>query len=282
MTKKNLPASIHQRLLNIARNEGRPLNELLKNFAIERFLFRLSQTKYREMFVLKGAQMLKIWSGNRARPTMDIDLLGKTFNEVEELIKIIGECLSVEINDGVVFDAASITTEVIRKETQYQGTSLTAKGNLGKIRLQLQIDIGFGDAVVPSPIEIELPQLLDMGSPVLLGYTPESAIAEKYHAMVVLEMNNTRLKDFYDIWLLSRTVSIDKVLLVDAIREAFARRSTDIPADMPVALTAQFTNSELKKEQWAAFLRKNRLDTQLTLDEVTFEIGSLIFTAPDA
>lgn len=282
MTKKNLPASIHQRLLNIARNEGRPLNELLKNFAIERFLFRLSQTKYREMFVLKGAQMLKIWSGNRVRPTMDIDLLGKTFNEVEELIKIIGECLSVEINDGVVFDAASITTEVIRKETQYQGTSLTAKGNLGNIRLQLQIDIGFGDAVVPSPIEIELPQLLDMGSPVLLGYTPESAIAEKYHAIVVLEMNNTRLKDFYDIWLLSRTVSIDKVLLVDAIREVFARRSTDIPADMPVALTAQFTNSELKKEQWAAFLRKNRLDTQLTLDEVTFEIGSLIFTAPDA
>ncbi|HMT09479.1 MAG TPA: nucleotidyl transferase AbiEii/AbiGii toxin family protein [Pyrinomonadaceae bacterium] len=277
MTIKNLPASIHQRLLNIARDENRPFNELLKNFAIERFLFRLSQTKYREMFVLKGAQMLKIWSGNEVRPTMDIDLLGKTFNDAKDLIKIIGECLSLEIDDGVIFDSSSIETDVIRKETEYQGTSITAKGSLGKIRLYLQIDVGFGDVVVPSPVEIELPQLLDLGSPVLLGYTPESAIAEKYHAMVMLDLNNTRLKDFYDIWLLSRTVGLDKGILAEAIREVFVRRSTDLPSEPPTALTQIFANSEVKKEQWRMFLRKNRLDTQLSLEEVVQEVRSLIF-----
>ena len=194
--KKNLAASIHQRLLNLARSENRPLNELLQYFAIVRFLFRLGQTKYRQVFVLKGAQMLRVWNAPAVRPTMDIDLLGKVENNLENLEEIVRECCLVEVDDGVIFDAASVNAETIRKDGEYQGIRIFARGLLGNIKLNLQIDVGFGDAIIPAPVEIELPQLLDLGKPVLLGYTPESAIAEKFQAMVVLDMVNTCMKHF--------------------------------------------------------------------------------------
>ena len=197
---KNLSASIHQRLLNLARSENRPLNELLQYFAIERFLFRLGRTKYRHSFVLKGAQMFRVWHAPSARPTMDIDLLGKVENSLENLEEIIRECCSVEVDDAVLFDTASVKAERMLKDGEYQGIRVLARGLLGTIRLNLQIDVGFGDAVFPAPVESELPQLLDLGKPVLLGYTPESAIAEKFQAMVALDMVNTRMKDLYDIW----------------------------------------------------------------------------------
>lgn len=263
--RSNLPASIHQRLLNIARRENRTLNELLQHFAIERFLFRLGQTRYRTKFILKGAQMLRIWEVPAARPTMDVDLLGKTNNDIGNLQKIMRECCSVEVNDGVVFDPESVAAEMIRKAAEYQGVRVTANGLLGKIRLHLQIDIGFGDAIVPGPIEVEFPQLLDLGQPILLGYTPESAIAEKFHAMVVLDMVNTRMKDFYDIWLLLTTLSFDKTVVSEAIRRTFKQRDTPIPEEIPVSLTDTFTEDPTKKVQWQAFLRKNRLDTGLEL-----------------
>ena len=194
--KKNLAATIHQRLLNLARSENRPLNELLQYFAIVRFLFRLGQTKYRQVFVLKGAQMLRVWNAPAVRPTMDIDLLGKVENNLENLEEIVRECCLVEVDDGVIFDAASVNAETIRKDGEYQGIRIFARGLLGNIKLNLQIDVGFGDAIIPAPVEIELPQLLDLGKPVLLGYTPESAIAEKFQAMVVLDMVNTCMKHF--------------------------------------------------------------------------------------
>lgn len=274
--KKDLAASIHQRLLNLARSEQRPLNELLQYFVIERFLFRLGQTRYRTMFVLKGAQMLRVWNAPAARPTMDIDLLGRVENDTENLEKIVRECCSVKVEDGVNFDAASVAAEIIRQEGEYQGVRVTAKGLLGTIRLNLQIDVGFGDAVIPAPVEIELPQMLDFGRPVLLGYTPESAIAEKFQAMVALDMVNTRMKDFYDIWLLSNTLDLDTVNLALAIRETFARRNTTLPGEIPTALTSDFTNDETKKVQWQAFLRKNRLDNTVRLDEAADEIRRLL------
>lgn len=143
-----------------------------------------------------------------------------------------------------------------------------ANGLLGKIRLRLQIDVGFGDAIVPGPIEIEFPQLLDLGRPVLLGYTPESAIAEKFHAMVVLDMVNTRMKDFYDIWLLLTTLDLDKAVLSEAIRRTFEQRYTELPGETPVTLTDAFTDDSTKKLQWRSFLRKNRLDAELELATV--------------
>lgn len=281
--KKNLPASIHQRLLVLARQENRLLNELLQHFATERFLFRLSKSKYRTMFILKGAQMLRVWNGPAARPTMDIDLLGKIENNTENIKEIMSECCYIKINDGVDFDVASIAAETIRQESDYQGVRVTAKGSLGSIRLYLQIDIGFGDVVIPEPVEIELPQLLDFGKPVLMGYTPESTIAEKFQAMVVLDMVNTRMKDFYDIWLLSETLDLDIINLTAAIRETFARRHTSLPDSIPTVLTPAFTSDETKKMQWQAFLRKNRLDNSIGLDEVADKIASLLLPliAPD-
>ena len=267
-TKANLAASIHQRLLNIARREDRTLNELLQYFAIERFLYRLSRTEYSRTFVLKGAQMMKIWDVPAGRPTMDIDLLGQTGNDIDNLQKIIRECCSVDVDDGVIFDPETVSAEIIQKAGEYQGVRVMANGLLGKIRLRLQIDVGFGDAIVPGPIEIEFPQLLDLGRPVLLGYTPESAIAEKFHAMVVLDMVNTRMKDFYDIWLLLTTLDLDKAVLSEAIRRTFERRDTPLPDEMPVALTDAFTDDSTKKLQWRAFLRKNRLDAELELATV--------------
>jgi hypothetical protein len=271
--RSNLSASIHQRLLNIARREDRTLNELLQHFAIERFLFRLGQTEYRTKFILKGAQMLRIWEVPAARPTMDVDLLGRTNNDIGSLQKIMRECCSIEVDDGVVFDPESVAAEIIRKAAEYQGVRVTASGLLGKIRLHLQIDIGFGDAVVPGPIEIVFPQLLDLGQPILLGYTPESAIAEKFHAMVVLDMVNTRMKDFYDIWLLLTTINFDKAVLTEALRRTFKHRATPLPDEIPVALTDTFTDDSTKKAQWQAFLRKNRLDTGLELRTAASVIG---------
>ncbi|CAN5485174.1 nucleotidyl transferase AbiEii/AbiGii toxin family protein [soil metagenome] len=274
--KKNLPASIHARLLNLARNENRPLNELLQYYAIERFLYRLGKSVYRQNFVLKGAQMLRAWSAPLARPTMDIDLLGKVNNDIENLEKIVRQCCVIEFEDGVSFDAESVKGELIRKDAEYQGVRVLLKGSLGKIRLHLQIDFGFGDAVVPAPIEIDLPQLLDLGKPHLLGYTPESAIAEKFQAMVALDMTNTRMKDFYDIWLLSNNLKFDKKILAEAIKETFKRRNTPLPDAVPMALTSEFSQDETKQKQWKAFLRKNRLDTVIELFEVVREIEDFL------
>lgn len=263
--KKNLPASIYQKLLNLARSENRPLNEILQYYAIERFLYRFGTSRHRPNFILKGGQMLKVWKAPLARPTIDIDFLGKADNTIEQLESMVGECCLIKSDDGVIFDTESVKGEPIRKNDEYQGVRISVKGALGKIRLNLQIDFGFGDAVIPAPVEIELPQLLDAGRPSLLGYTPESSIAEKFQAMVVLDLTNTRMKDFYDIWLLSQNLEFDREILAKAIRETFKHRKTAVPTSTPIALTAEFTLDENKQKQWRAFLRKNRLSEEVSL-----------------
>lgn len=275
--KNNLPASIHQRLLNIAKKENRPLNELLQYYAIERFLFRLGSLPLREKFILKGAQMLKAWTQRMlTRPTMDIDLLGKVNNEPENLEEIVRQCCQVEIEDGVVFDPQTIRSERIKKDAKYQGVRIFVKGFLGKIRLSIQIDFGFGDRVFPAPIEISLPQLLDLGSPQLLGYPPESAIAEKFQAMIALDLDNTRYKDFYDIWFLSQNLQFRGEWLQKAIKATFNQRKTEFSGQIPNALTTDFTANPVKQVQWKAFLRKNRLDSKIELSEVAKSIEGFL------
>lgn len=275
--KKNLPASIHQRLLNMARAENRPLNELLQYYAIERFLFRLGQLPLRNQFVLKGAQMLRAWtSAPVARPTMDVDLLAKVSNKIENLEQIVRECCELEIKDGVVFDSKSVRGETIKKDAEYQGVRVFVKGHLGKIRLNVQIDFGFGDQIVPAPVEVTLPELLDLGSPRLWGYTPESSIAEKFQAIIALDVTNTRYKDFYDIWLLSKNLKFDGKILAEAISATFQRRHTSLPTQTPNALTERFTGDETKQKQWQAFLRKNRLDSSTNLTEVATQIEKFL------
>lgn len=275
---KNIPASVHQRLLNLARETKRPFNELLQYFAIERFLFRFSRSEYADRYVLKGAQMLQAWNAPLARPTMDIDMLGRGPSTIDALENVIREVIAVEVEpDGVVFDPKTVSGEVIVKGREYEGVRIRLRGVLGKIRLNVQLDVGFGDLVVPAPTPIELPDLIGLGAPRLLGYTPESAIAEKYHAMVALDLANTRIKDFYDVWLLSQTIEFDGAVLARAIGVTFKQRSTPLPTEPPMALTEQFGEAADKQALWRAFLRKGRLDAQgKQLGEIVAELREFL------
>jgi len=261
----NLPASIHQRLLNQAKREHRPLQELLQYFTIERFLYRLSRSPHAHKFLLKGALMLRLWESPLARPTMDIDLMGRATVTEENLVTVIKEILSQEVpEDGVRFDPASVHAEAIRLDANCQGVRVRFIAYIGTMKLSMQVDVGFGDIVIPEPLSIKFPVLLDFPPPELLAYTPESAIAEKFQAMVVLDTANSRMKDFYDIWSLARKKEFNGQVLRQAIEATFKQRRTPLPADVPVGLTAGFGKDKTKQTQWSAFLRKSRLETGAT------------------
>lgn len=249
----NVAASIRQRLLNRARQDRRPFNELLQYYAMERFLYRLSQSAHVERFILKGALMLRVWQAPQARPTMDIDMLGRTANHAEAILAQVREILTIGvIQDGMVFEPASLQTETITQDADYQGVRLRFNGVLSGAKVTLQLDIGFGDAVVPGAMRAEFPTLLDLPAPNLLCYSRESAIAEKFEAMVKLGDLNSRMKDFYDIWLLARQFDFDGPQLADAIDQTFTRRGTVLPDSLPFG--PAFVS--LKQPQWKAFHRR--------------------------
>ena len=257
--KANLAASVHQRLLNEARRTTRPFSELLQYFAMERFLYRLSRSQHASRFVLKGGLMLASWRVAITRPTKDIDLLAQMSNDVGVLEGVVRDiCGTTVPPDGMAFDAASVAGERIAEEAQYEGVRIVFRGQLGSARVPMQIDVGFGDAVVPGPVQVDYPAILDFPAPVLGGYTRESAIAEKFHAMVLRGLLNSRMRDFFDVWALSRQFEFDGAELSAAIRETFARRGLEVPA-RPVALTEEFAIDAGKAQQWAGFLRNNRL-----------------------
>ncbi len=208
--QKNIAASVRQRLLNRARSDLRPFNELLQYYAMERFLYRLSKSKYANQFILKGALMLRVWEAPEHRPTMDIDMLGNVSNNQESIRLQIKKILAVDVHlDGLIFDAESVLSQRITEDADYQGVRVRFKGALGTARINVQIDIGFGDIFYPKAKKSELPTMLEYPAPKLLCYSRESAIAEKFEAMVKLGMLNSRIKDFYDIWMLSRQFDFD-------------------------------------------------------------------------
>lgn len=268
MTRKplvNIAPSVHQRLLTRAKKEGRPFNELLQHYAIERFLYRLGQSAHAEKLLLKGALLLRVWQIPMARPTMDIDMLGRTIGTLEVLVAILRECMSLKVeDDGMQYDPASITTEAITLDADYQGWRIRFRALLGNARVTMQVDVGIGDVVYPAPIWIDYPVLLDQPAPHLLAYTPENAIAEKYQAMVELDKANSRMKDFHDIWTLARNLEFDGERLSEAIRRTFERRKTKLLESAPTAFTAEFYEDKAKQTQWQAFLNKG-LATKETL-----------------
>ena len=257
---KNIAASIRQRLLNEARASARPFNELLQYFAMERFLFRLSRSPHAEKFVLKGAFMLATWRVSLTRPTKDIDLLGQVANDVERIVDLVKEMCRQEVEpDGLDFDPASVGGERIAEEAEYKGVRVRFHGCLGTARVSMQIHVGFGDAVVPGPIMADYPTILDLPAPRIRGYTRESVVAEKFHAMVLRGLLNSRMRDFFDVWVLSRQFHFEGGVLAAAVRETFERRDLEVDP-RAVALTDEFATDGTKAAQWRGFLRKGRLE----------------------
>jgi predicted nucleotidyltransferase component of viral defense system len=277
----NLVASVRQRLQNNARSTGRPFPEVLQYYAIERFLYRLSQSTHADHFVLKGALMFNAWQAPRLRPTKDIDLLGHMDNDAESLALVMREvCRQPVEPDGITFEPESFRTFLIKEDADYEGVRLTFRDLLGNARIPMQIDVGFGDVIFPGPETTDYPTILDYAAPRLRGYARETVVAEKFEAMVKLGLLNSRMKDFYDIWLLSRQFDFDGMKLAMAIEKTFTHRATAVVAQ-PAAFAPAFTADETKRLQWAAFVRKSRLDdAPAELVEVVDAVA--IFLTPPA
>jgi hypothetical protein len=251
---KNIVASIRARLKNISKESGRPFAEILQYYSMERFLYRLSLSQHSKCFILKGALMLRVWESSEIRPTMDIDMLGITSNYEQSLLKQIRDVLKVKVEpDGLTFDERSLKTEQITEDADYQGTRIRFRGALGTARIGMQIDFGFGDELFPGPEQLKFPPILDLPAPILLCYTRESAIAEKFEAMIKLGALNSRMKDFYDIWLLSRQFEFSGTSLLEAVKKTFSRRNTVVPETID-AFDEEFANK--KQTQWNAFRKK--------------------------
>jgi len=236
---------------------------------MERFLYRLSQSQHKDHFLLKGALMLRVWGAPGSRPTRDIDLLGYVDNEIETLEAVVREVCVVDVEeDGMRFDAASVVGERITEDADYEGVRIKFTGFLEKARIPMQIDVGFGDVVHPASQHTDYPTILNLPAPRLRVYPRETAVAEKFQAMVYLGTVNSRMKDFFDIWLLARQFDFDGAELARAIGQTFAARSTELDTN-PVALTAAFTTAENTQKQWTAFVRRSRLQgVPATLEEL--------------
>ncbi len=251
---KNLSASVRDRLLNRAKRDKRPFGEILQYYAMERFLYRLSQSRHGDRFILKGALMLRAWQLPELRPTMDIDMLGRTSNKESEIVSQIRDILVMNVEpDGLTFEADSIHAERITEDADYEGIRIRFLGLLERARIHMQIDIGFGDVVYPEPERMDFPAMLNFSAPRLLCYSRESTIAEKFEAMVKLGALNSRMKDFYDIWALSRQFDFSGARLAEAIRLTFQRRGTELPTSIE-AFSGTFI--EAKETQWMAFRKR--------------------------
>ena len=255
-----LAQSLHTRLVRHAQSLGVDVNLVLARFATERFLYRLSRSRHAERFVLKGALLMLAWFGETIRPTRDADLLG--FGELsdEALADIFRDLCAAEVEpDAMTYFGDSVRVTAIRPEDVYGGKRVILRAQLGAARLRVQVDVGLGDAVFPPPEWLEYPSLLNLPRPRLRAYRPETVIAEKFHAMVVLGTKNSRMRDFFDVYMLAKFQRFDGDLLAEALRATFERRRTTIPGGLPLALTPEFAAIPEKQIQWRVFLNKNRL-----------------------
>ena len=254
-TPRDVGTSVRARLLTLARQKGQAFDLLLTRYANERLLHRLSLSPHRSRFVLKGAMLMTTWFDDPHRPTRDVDFLGYGDSAPDSMLVTFREICAIEVNDGMVFDIDALRVELIREELEYGGLRLRTTGRLAGARITVIIDIGFGDAIEPGLDEVNLPVLLDLPQPRLRVYARETVIAEKFQAMVMLGLANSRMKDFYDVWILSRSYAFEDDRLPRAIAATFERRDTAIPLEAPMALTQAFALDSGKQRQWAAFVR---------------------------
>ncbi len=273
---RDLAASVRQRLLNRAKERGEDFQLVLTWYGIERLLYRISESPHADAFILKGAMLFSLWSGEAHRPTRDLDLLGAGDAQVPRMEAVLREVCQVPSEDGLEFDPASVRGEEIRSPDEYEGVRIKLVGRLAGARIPLQVDIGFGDAVVPPPETIEYPSLLDLPTVRLRAYPREAVVAEKLQALVELGIANTRMKDFYDLWMLARRFDFEGERLARAIAATFERRRTPIPVEAPLALTSEFHTDAAKQTQWRAFLRKGSVTETPELAPVVELIAGFI------
>lgn len=256
----NVATSVRARLLNVAKGQGVDFNQVLVRFALERILYRLTQSQHADRFLLKGALLFTLWYDMPHRATRDADLLGFGASDVASVAKTFRDIAAVAVDDGIAFDPSSVTVEAIRKEAGYGGVRVIITGELAKARCKTQIDVGFGDAVTPAPVNSVYPVLLDdLPAPRLRAYPTYTVVAEKLHAIALLGMTNSRLKDYFDLWILLEREALDTELLTQAIKATFERRGMAAPDALPVGLTDEFAHDASRQTLWKAFLKKNEL-----------------------
>lgn len=258
--KKNVAGSVHARLRNRAQETREDVRFLLQRYAAERLLYRLGKSDYREQFVLKGAMLFPLWGGSVYRPTRDLDFMKYGGNDADSVLASVREiCLVAVPDDGLVFDASTLTAEPTREEAEYSGVRVRIRARLGEARIDMQIDVGFGNVILPGPADVEYPTLLDAARPTIRAYPQEAVVAEKLHAMVILGERNTRLKDFYDLHSFASQFSFDGERLAHAVAATFDRRRSAIEVAVPAALAPRFYADGARAAQWRAYLSRNTL-----------------------
>ena len=256
----NLAASVRARLLNVAKAQGVDFNQVLVRFALERILYRMAQSQHADRFLLKGALLFTLWYDMPHRATRDVDLLGFGASDLDSVAETFRDIAALAADDGIVFDPASVTVDAIRKEAGYSGVRVIIVSELAKARCKTQIDIGFGDAVTPAPVDSVYPVILDgLPAPRLRTYPTYTVVAEKLHAIALLGMTNSRLKDYFDLSVLLERETLDTNLMSQAIKATFERRGISVPGAMPIGLTEGFALDPSRQSLWLAFLKKNGL-----------------------
>ncbi|MEN6643775.1 MAG: nucleotidyl transferase AbiEii/AbiGii toxin family protein [Armatimonadia bacterium] len=253
----NLPASIHARLRNLAHAENRHFEEVLQLFVMERFLYRLAQSSYSDRFLLKGALVFLAWRGKADRPTQDVDLLGRLRNDLPTIRTALQEVCSVVCEEDALTFQLQGLSENTRDHT-YHGIRAIIRANLERTRVIFKVDIGFGDPVTPAASESSFPTLLPMPAPRLLLYTKETVVAEKLHAIAQFGVLNSRLKDYYDLWLLSQTESFEGAALVTAICSTFGCRGEPVLAELP-GLSDRYLANPRAASAWQALAARSHL-----------------------
>jgi len=279
----NVAASVRTRLLNHSRARNEDFNHLLTRFGAERMLYRLTQTEHANAFVLKGAMLFALWTDLRHRATRDVDLLALGPSDLERMATIFRRACLVHVHDdGVRFDPDTVTATPLRADEEYHGVRVNLRGLLGTARIDLQVDVGFGDTIIPAPVLVDFPALLGQPAPRIATYPRETVVAEKLHAMVTRGMANSRMKDFFDIQFLARQFSFDGPTLARAIRATFDRRRVPLPGALPTAFTDEFMDDVAKRTQWKAFLRRSGLPGELDLRAVVSDVARFCWPAIEA
>lgn len=259
---RNVAASIRARLKQYADARKQDFNLALTHYGLERLLYRLSISPHASNYLLKGALLFSLWYDLPHRPTRDADLLGFGPGDIESAVKAFQEICQIAADDGIAFDAASVQGHAIRKEAGYGGVRVDVRATLDSARIALQVDIGFGDAVTPGPQAVSYPVMLDdLPAPRLRSYPKHTVVAEKLHAVCLLGMANTRMKDYFDLWVLMREGTLDPVELRRAVAATFERRQLAMVSALPSGLSDEFSSNASKQAQWTAFLKKNRLES---------------------